>query len=396
MLGLISVLLALGINFSIPENNKSLVINKKYYQKIGFPYQYFEGEVLTDEEVNYRIRLIYISIMMYFTIAYSVVPTVGPVVGQVLLPLPPTSLEKLIPNQLDSQTTSIGQTAPVISNRPDKIIYTEEQINESFQISFEFLDGSITMEKAILKLRGGGNFKDISFIVLYIWLWKLQNNHVRGFQQIHPPHREWMAGSGTRPPQQGNPSRARSYRNTATQQNAKLKSVRNEANPGDIHIRVPGHRNLVIRHGQAKKKLTKHGGLYNTVTHITETGNEVSAKPKENQNIFKKGIQDLVTDPSSTWYDKGTYQASTERGFNSVNVFDEKRQIVVVFKRQTGEFVTTYKLLDWEASLLKRTGNVGGVKEENAVNYMGNTADSMTDVPDSISSTPVFPIDNTI
>ena len=33
-------------------------------------------------------------------------------------------------------------------------------------------------------------------------------------------------------------------------------------------------------------------------------------------------------------------------------------------------------------------------KEENTFNYMGNTADSMTDVPDSISSTPRFPIDN--
>ena len=40
----ISVFLALVINFSIPKNNKSLVINKKYYQKIGFPYKYFEEE----------------------------------------------------------------------------------------------------------------------------------------------------------------------------------------------------------------------------------------------------------------------------------------------------------------------------------------------------------------
>ena len=59
----ISVILALGINFSIPEipeipeNNKSIVINKKYYQRIGFPYQYFPKEVLTDEQVNYRIQI---------------------------------------------------------------------------------------------------------------------------------------------------------------------------------------------------------------------------------------------------------------------------------------------------------------------------------------------------
>ena len=61
----ISVLLALGINFYIPEiskNNKSIVINKTYYQRTGFPSQYFAGEVLTDEEGNYRIRLISISL----------------------------------------------------------------------------------------------------------------------------------------------------------------------------------------------------------------------------------------------------------------------------------------------------------------------------------------------
>ena len=107
----ISVLLALGINFYVPEiskNNKSIVINKKYdeqyYQQIGLPYQYFEGEVLTDEEVNYRINLIYISFMMYFTVTFSVVPTLGPVVEQVLWPLAPTCVEKSIPNQLDFQT----------------------------------------------------------------------------------------------------------------------------------------------------------------------------------------------------------------------------------------------------------------------------------------------------
>lgn len=38
--------------------------------------------------------------------------------------------------------------------------------------------------------------------MFYIWLWKLQNNHVQGFQQIHPPHYEWMPRSNPRPPYQ--------------------------------------------------------------------------------------------------------------------------------------------------------------------------------------------------
>jgi hypothetical protein len=59
----ISVILTLGINFcssEIPENKKSIVINKNYYQRIGFPYQYFPDELLSEEEVHYRFFLIYI------------------------------------------------------------------------------------------------------------------------------------------------------------------------------------------------------------------------------------------------------------------------------------------------------------------------------------------------
>ena len=59
------------------------------------------------------------------------------------------------------------------------------------------------MEEAILKLRGGVKFKDISLIVFYIWLWNLNNNHVQGFQKIRPPHHEWMPGANSRPPYVG-------------------------------------------------------------------------------------------------------------------------------------------------------------------------------------------------
>jgi len=88
--------------------------------------------------------------------------------------LPPlTTINIIQSNDLDSigiQTRHILLIAPVISKRPDKIIYTYKQIDEFSQISLDFLNGSITMEEATLKLRGGGRFKDIPFIVLYVWL----------------------------------------------------------------------------------------------------------------------------------------------------------------------------------------------------------------------------------
>lgn len=105
---LISVGLALVINFyspEIPENKKSIKNNYPKNKIItGFPYQYFKGEVLTDEMVEFRIRVSYISFMISITVTFSTVPMVSPIVGQATFSSTPTSIEILSPNQLDYQT----------------------------------------------------------------------------------------------------------------------------------------------------------------------------------------------------------------------------------------------------------------------------------------------------
>lgn len=144
----ISVSLALVINFyspEIPENNK-LIKNNYAKNKIikSFPYQYFKGEVLTDEMVEFRIRVIYISFMLYITVTFSVGPMVGPIVGQAVFTSTPTSVERLIPNQLDSQ---------------------------------------INQQELLLNLRGGGN--DLSeFIIKILLIWTMSQNSkpTEGFQ----------------------------------------------------------------------------------------------------------------------------------------------------------------------------------------------------------------------
>ena len=123
-----------------------------------------------------------------------------------MLPFP-TPISRIQLHSLEligAQKQNSLRSVPVVSNRPDKIIYTDEQIDKLSKISFEFLDGSINMEKAILKLRAGGRFKDISFLAFYLWLYSSQNNSVQGFQQIRPPHQEWMPkGANQRPPYVG-------------------------------------------------------------------------------------------------------------------------------------------------------------------------------------------------
>jgi|JI71714CRNA_FD_contig_121_198153_length_4545_multi_4_in_0_out_0_4 hypothetical protein len=165
----------------------------------GFPLEYYPGEILTEREagINRKMFLFRVTGM-----GGALTPNVS-----VMLPPPPTAINRIQFTSLDSmvsQTKPSSLIAPVITNQPDKSILTDLQLDEFNQISSKFLDSSISMDEAILQLRGGGKFKDISFIVLYIWLYRLQNNHVESFQPIYPPHQEWMQNRAhQRPPYAG-------------------------------------------------------------------------------------------------------------------------------------------------------------------------------------------------
>ena len=92
---IISLFCALGINFaipSIPENHK--FIKTDNYLQRGFPFNYYEGENLTEEEVNYRIRVIYISSFIGLTVIFTLVPIVKDT--KKFFPVSPEPIEKLV------------------------------------------------------------------------------------------------------------------------------------------------------------------------------------------------------------------------------------------------------------------------------------------------------------
>lgn len=110
----------------------------------GFPYQYFEGEVLTDEMVKFRIRVIYISFMLCSTVYFSAGPMVSPIVGQDIFSSTSTSIERLSPNQLDYQTNQ---------------------------------------QELLLDLRGGGdNISEFIIKILLIWTMSQNSKPTEGFQ----------------------------------------------------------------------------------------------------------------------------------------------------------------------------------------------------------------------
>jgi hypothetical protein len=124
----ISVLSALGVKYynpKIPESKKSMVINKNYYQRIGFPYKYFEGEFLSEEEVDYQLRLIYIYLM--FTLSTSV--HLASSVAVILPPLPP--VHRISPCALDSIRAKNRKNLryiQVIRKRTDKVMFSDKEI----------------------------------------------------------------------------------------------------------------------------------------------------------------------------------------------------------------------------------------------------------------------------
>ena len=136
---IISILVALGINFLIPPIPESKNLSKTdSYLQIGFPFNYYEGDNLTDEELNYRIKVIYVTCFTYLTITFTLVP----VTAQPIVPFPVASIERSVTR------------------------------------------GSCTaQEELLVDLRGGGN--DLSELIIKILLiWRMSKNSkpTEGFQ----------------------------------------------------------------------------------------------------------------------------------------------------------------------------------------------------------------------
>lgn len=71
-------------------------------------------------------------------------------------------------------------------------------------------------------------------------------------------------------------------------------------------------------------------------------------------------LEEIVENPSSIWFEDGTYQRRTNREVESINIYNEKENRVSIFKRSTGEFITFCEPDDDEREDLLETGNFGG------------------------------------
>lgn len=112
----------------------------------------------------------------------------------VSVPPPPAAIYRIDfnppnSNVIENKTNFLA--APLITNQPNKIILTDLQLDELNKISLKIVDGSLSVQEAILDIRGGRNFKDFSYVILFILLYKIHISGVEGFQ-TRPPHLWWV------------------------------------------------------------------------------------------------------------------------------------------------------------------------------------------------------------
>lgn len=72
-------------------------------------------------------------------------------------------------------------------------------------------------------------------------------------------------------------------------------------------------------------------------------------------------IEEIVENPNSIWFEDGIYQRGTNREVESINVYNEEENLVAIFKRSTGEFITFCAPTKEESNDLLSTGNFGGL-----------------------------------
>lgn len=130
--------------------------------------------------------------MFLFQLGQALVPCTA----AVMLPLPP-AIERLSPFEQDiilGNKNYYPQIAPIIESKIDKMVLTDEQIDNLNLICYKLQKGSITIDKAILEIRGGG-FYDWATLAFIIYMFYLQETNA--FMAAPLPHMDplgWASG----------------------------------------------------------------------------------------------------------------------------------------------------------------------------------------------------------
>ena len=131
-------------------------------------------------------------LFVYGMFLFQLGQPLAPYACAVMVPLPPTAINRLSSiEQRSSIANKKGypQIADIPLSKVDKIRLTNDQIQQFNNLALQLNSGSITIDEALLQLRGGGRIKDLAvvfaFVIFVSWY---DSFFTQGFQQVPLPH----------------------------------------------------------------------------------------------------------------------------------------------------------------------------------------------------------------
>jgi len=331
-----------------------------------------------------KAKRLFVYGMFLFQLGQPLVPCAAAVV----MPLPP-AIHRLSPIEQDrilSNKNSYPKIARIIEEKMDKMVLTDEQIEDLNLICYKLQKGSITIDKAILELRGGG-FYDWATLAFIIYMFSLQQGN--SFQNVPLPHQDpfgWLSGkydSKNVGPSPSRPSTSLKMEKPVAmpqpQYSALTKSEKRQlADPKgrDGFIQIEGYPRLDIRFNQVKYKTPNHG-----VDHgLPKDSNGKTPKTDANIIALRDSLLDMPNSQNIVWYTDGQYQGGTQRGCDSVNLFDPDRNLIAVYQKQldgSNLFLTTCKLTPAEVKHLQDSN--GNFLTEKMINQQSAVSTNIQD-----------------
>ncbi len=96
-----------------------------------------------------KAKRLFVHGMFLFQLGQPLVPCAA----AVIMPLPPTAIDRLSPFEQDrilENKNSYPQIASIVESKTDKMVLTDQQIEDFNLICYKLQNGSITLDKAIV------------------------------------------------------------------------------------------------------------------------------------------------------------------------------------------------------------------------------------------------------
>ena len=216
-----------------------------------------------------------------------------------------------------------------------------ERVPQRDQIYFDLAENRISTVDKIVELRGGdmSPLTKVLFRILIIWAMGQGYTPTTGFQ---PGPGFGYPGTGSCRANQNNQD------GTLTREQR-----RNLPSPDDVII---SEQNVIIRDGQVRYKIKNHGHDFGIKSTQNSKGRFKTEKTPENIQTFKEEIKNLVSNGKRI---EGTYRKTEPDGYPASHFYDSKTGKNAIFKKDTKEFVSAWKLNQGQINDLLNNGNVG-------------------------------------